>query len=220
MKIKLFVALEIQYFELRIFSFNSYVYSVTRGFIASARAFNLLTRAFNIPTRDFNLATRGFSLLTRGFELVTRGFEIATRGFELVTPNSCFTFPPVRIAFHSITTTSSHRRCSVKKVFLEISQNSQENSCAKVSFLTLAQVFSFEFCEIFENTFFYRTPMVAASILHPYSLLENYCSLLNRLYGHHIYIYIAEYFSFFRLDYFVSMLAFENSTRENTESCL
>ena len=26
------------------------------------------------------------------------------------------------------------RRCSVKKVFLEISQNSQENTCARVSF--------------------------------------------------------------------------------------
>ena len=26
------------------------------------------------------------------------------------------------------------QRCSVKKVFLEISQNSQENTCAKVSF--------------------------------------------------------------------------------------
>ena len=28
---------------------------------------------------------------------------------------------------------------------------------------TLAQVFSREFCEIFKNTFFYRTPPVAAS---------------------------------------------------------
>ena len=28
-----------------------------------------------------------------------------------------------------------HRRCSVKKVFLEISQNSQENTCDRVSFL-------------------------------------------------------------------------------------
>ena len=65
MKIKLFVAREIQYFEIGIFSFNSYVYYLTRGFIASTRA--------------FNLATRAFSLLTRGFELVTR--------------NSCFTFP-------------------------------------------------------------------------------------------------------------------------------
>ena len=27
------------------------------------------------------------------------------------------------------------RRCSVKKLFLEISQNSQENACARVSFL-------------------------------------------------------------------------------------
>ena len=30
---------------------------------------------------------------------------------------------------------SSHRMCSVEKVFLEISQNSQENTCARVSFL-------------------------------------------------------------------------------------
>ena len=54
--------------------------------------------------------------------------------------------------------------CSVKKVFLEISQNSQENTCARVSFLiklpappekeTLAQVFSCEFCEILRTPFF------------------------------------------------------------------
>ena len=65
MKIKLFVAREIQYFELGIFSFNSYVYYLTSGFIASTRAFSLLTR----------------------------GIELVTRGFELVTCNSCFTFP-------------------------------------------------------------------------------------------------------------------------------
>ena len=99
-KIKLFVALEIQYLELAIFSFNSYVYYLTRGFIASTRAFNLLTRAFNLPTRAFslltrafNLATRAFSVLTREFKLVTRRFELVTREFELVTRNSCFTFP-------------------------------------------------------------------------------------------------------------------------------
>ena len=51
MKIKLFEALKIQYFELRIFSFNSYVYYVTPGFIASTRAFDLPARAFNLPTR-------------------------------------------------------------------------------------------------------------------------------------------------------------------------
>ena len=74
MKIKIFVAREIQYFEIGIFSFNSYVYYLTRGFIASTRAFNLPTRAF--------------SLLTRGFELVTRGFELVTRELELVDLNS------------------------------------------------------------------------------------------------------------------------------------
>ena len=66
MKVKLFVALEIQYFELKILNFFiSYVYYVARGFIAS---------------------TRAFSLLTRGFELIARGFELVTR-------NSCITFP-------------------------------------------------------------------------------------------------------------------------------
>ena len=54
----------------------------------------------------------------------------------------------------------SSYQCSVRKVFLEISQISQEKNCARVSFLivleawdlkkeTLAQVFSCEFCEIF-----------------------------------------------------------------------
>ena len=42
-------------------------------------------------------------------------------------------------------------------MFLEISQNSHENTCARVSFLDPAQVFSCEFCEIFKNSFFYRT---------------------------------------------------------------
>ena len=92
MKKKTFVAREIQYFEIGIFSFNSYVYYLTCGFIASARDFNLLTRAFNLPThafnlptRAFNLATRAFRHLTRGFELVTQELELVTRGFELVT---------------------------------------------------------------------------------------------------------------------------------------
>ena len=52
------------------------------------------------------------------------------------------------------------RRCSVKKVFLEIAQKSQENTCAQ----TLAQVFSCEFREISKNTFSYRTSPVPASV--------------------------------------------------------
>ena len=94
MKIKLFVAREIQYFELGIFSFNSYIYYLTRGFSALSRAFNLLTRAFSILTCKFELVTCTFELVTRKFELLTRGFELVTRGFELVTRNSCFPFLP------------------------------------------------------------------------------------------------------------------------------
>ena len=65
------------------------------------------------------------------------------------------------------------QRCSVEKVYLEFVQNSQENTCARISFLiklqacacnfvkkeNLTQVFSSEFCEIFMNTFSYRTPL-------------------------------------------------------------
>ena len=61
----------------------------------------------------------------------------------------------------------------IKKAFLELSQNSQENTCASVFFLmklqakacnfikkeTLAQVFSCEFWESFKNTFSYKTAL-------------------------------------------------------------
>ena len=75
MKIKLFVTCETQYFELGIFSFNSYVYYLIRDFITSTRALNLLTRTFDLPTRAFNLSTRAFNHATRAFRLPTRGFN-------------------------------------------------------------------------------------------------------------------------------------------------
>ena len=56
------------------------------------------------------------------------------------------------------------RRCSVKKVFLKISQNSP--APRPETFIQediLAQVFSCEFCKIFKNTFFYKTLLVVAS---------------------------------------------------------
>ena len=63
---------------------------------------------------------------------------------------------------------SSRPEVFYKKVLLEISQNSQENTCARVSFLinlqawacnfirkeTLVQVFSSQVSEIFKNIFF------------------------------------------------------------------
>ena len=73
---------------------------------------------------------------------------------------------------------SSHRRCSVKKVFLTISQNSLANNCVRAFFKiklqawslqlyfkkkALAQVLSCQFCEISKNPSSYRTPPVTAS---------------------------------------------------------
>ena len=84
-KTNIFVGREIQYFQILIFSFNSYVYYQTRGFIAPTCAFNLLSRTFNLPTHYFNLATRAFNLATRAISLLTRGFELVTRGLQLVT---------------------------------------------------------------------------------------------------------------------------------------
>ena len=75
------------------------------------------------------------------------------------------------------------------KVFLEISQNSQKNSCARVSFLiklqasglqlyikkaTPAQVFSCEFCEFSKNTFF--TEHVRTSTSGKCLIFEDYKS--------------------------------------------
>ena len=62
------------------------------------------------------------------------------------------------------------QKCSVKKMFLEISQNSQENTCSsglQIYFKkkTRAQVFSCEFCEVSKNTYSYKTPLVAASVM-------------------------------------------------------
>ena len=65
-------------------------------------------------------------------------------------------------------------RYSSKCVFLKISQTSQENTSVGVSFSrpsglqlyqkeTPTQVFSYEICENFRNTFFYETRPVAAS---------------------------------------------------------
>ena len=74
--------------------------------------------------------------------------------------------------------------CSVKRVFLEISQNSQENTCARVSFLIKLQAPP--------ATLLNRTPLVAASvcyclIVYSFSivteLIINFClhSLARRL---------------------------------------
>ena len=73
---------------------------------------------------------------------------------------------------------SSHHRCSIKKVFLKISQISQENTTLESLFNKVEglKVFNFikketpprlffcEYCEIFRKNFLYGTPPVAASV--------------------------------------------------------
>ena len=56
------------------------------------------------------------------------------------------TFPTQEtiIRIHGAFTRSIHWRCSVKKVFFKISQNSQESTPARVSFLTKLQVSSLQ----------------------------------------------------------------------------
>ena len=98
----------------------------------------------------------------------------------------------VLITSEQIITESVVQSCSVKNVFVEISQNSQENTWARVSFLikqagnfikkeTLAQVFSCEFCDISKNTFLHRATLVAASVIIKSSFPGFYWSLFGRL---------------------------------------
>ena len=78
-------------------------------------------------------------------------------------------------ALFSVFSEANSQRCSLKNVFLKISQNLQENTwprtCNFIKKETLAQVFSCEFCEISKNIFSYRTPPVAASVFFNVSLL-------------------------------------------------
>ena len=59
-----------------------------------------------------------------------------------------------------------------ENVFLEILLNSQENTCARVSFKkeTLARVFSCGFCEISKNTFFTELLLATASGIYKITL--------------------------------------------------
>ena len=108
--------------------------------------------------------------------------------------NSCKYWSTVRIPDSSqiITSTSSHRRCSVKKGVLRNFANSQENTCVKVAFLiklacnlikkeNLAQVFSCEFCEVFKNTLFIEHLRVTASEQGQYGAGNSNCESFDIL---------------------------------------
>ena len=94
----------------------------------------------------------------------------------------------------------SHRRYSVKKgVFINFAKFTGKHRCQslflnKVAGLrpqacnfikkeTLAQLFSYEFCEIYKNTFYYRTPLVVASgVLINFAILEPFSNKVAGLF--------------------------------------
>ena len=101
---------------------------------------------------------------------------------------------------------SSRPEVLCKKGVLEISQNSQESTCVRVSFLiksqvwgcnstqkeTLAYVLSCQFWEISKKIFYYRTPLVAASVFllflsRPRHVDESSNNRKHRLYWQSIY---------------------------------
>ena len=87
------------------------------------------------------------------------------------------TFNDIKSNLLQIKCSSSYPEVFCKKVFLEISQNSQENTCARAFFNKVAglrppallkkklrhRCFPVNFVK-FRRTLFYRTPLVAASI--------------------------------------------------------
>ena len=62
------------------------------------------------------------------------------------------------ISGHVQNTEAVVQRCSVKKVFLDL-----PHTCNFIKKETLAQVLSYEFCEVSKNTFSDTTPPVANS---------------------------------------------------------
>ena len=98
-----------------------------------------------------------------------------------------------------------------KKEFFKIPQNSQENTCVRVSFLiscrpetynfikkeTLAQVFSCEFCEIFKSIFFTEHLRMNASTFRKV-ILKNFVKFTlktcDKLLFHYFPVYLKSVF--------------------------
>ena len=80
------------------------------------------------------------------------------------------------VLYHYQVFRSSYRRCFVKKVFLEILQNSLENTCVRAILLKnrpLHRFFFCKFCEISKSTFSYRTSSVAAFVY--FDIFAKFC---------------------------------------------
>ena len=88
----------------------------------------------------------------------------------------------------SLLTEAVARRCSVKKVFLEISLNSQENTCARVSFLIMLQASGLRPATLLKKRLWHRCfPVNFAKFLRTSFFIEHLWWLL--LYWHGSYIH-------------------------------
>ena len=93
------------------------------------------------------------------------------------------------------------QRCSVKNIFLEISQNSQENTCSWVSFLIKLQalVCIFPYSDWIrkdtsKNTFSYRTSPVAASVQSFNSTWETSYPQIYKTFHPWFYLHFVDFF--------------------------
>ena len=99
-------------------------------------------------------------------------------------------------------------------MFLEISQNSQEYTCARVSFL--AQLFPCEFCEISKNTFSYRTPLVAAFDLNFFP--QQFFKFSRNIFTSFPLLYIRKLYKFLDLKLLYYLLVDKQVTKFFKES--
>ena len=67
-----------------------------------------------------------------------------------------------------------------KGVLRNFAKFTGKQACNFIKKETLAQMFSCEFCEISKNTFFHRTPLVAASLKSQYSSQREISQLIGR----------------------------------------
>ena len=98
-------------------------------------------------------------------------------GLQKPLPENFTKFTEKYLCWSPLSEEAVFQRCSVKRKFLKISQNSKENTSARAWFLIKLQALSLKlyqkrdssagvsckFCKISQMTFSYRTPLVAAS---------------------------------------------------------
>ena len=89
----------------------------------------------------------------------------------------------LKIALYNVKVTKAvTRSCSIKEIFLKISQNSQENTCAVVSFLIKVADWRLDACRFIKNTLQHRCSPVNLDIFfRTFIRLNTYERLVMKL---------------------------------------